>query len=316
MNNTTLALAAWLLYEAAFAADCAYEIERMAEHSVDGIERLEIRAGTGELVVLGESGARSVQASGKACAASRGQLDATQIRLERDGSTLVLETLLPTARLNPRAWFRGAARLDVTVAVPADLALDIVHTNGATRVANVAETHLEDGSGELEVENVNGELRIRDGAGSLKVRNVKGSVRVTSAAGDVGIAQVIGDVIVVEQDTGDIDIEGVQGNVTIGSSGSGDIRIDAVTGSVRIEAAGRGDIRIARVRHDVLVTEHKAGDVLIDDIAGDLTVEKAASVHYSGVGGRVRIAGAPALSELPSDEGAETTELDEDAKDQ
>lgn len=110
-NKVIIAAAALLSAGTAFAdADCRFSAQRSAEHSVDGIVRVEIRAGAGSLRVQGESGLRSVQATGKACARKERQLERMQIKLERNGDTLVLDATPVESSLDPRNWF-GTIRL-------------------------------------------------------------------------------------------------------------------------------------------------------------------------------------------------------------
>ena len=91
-----------LLWAGLVAADddCAFTAERTAEESADGIERLEIRAGAGDLNVEGENGLRSVYVTGSACARTEAQLDRVQLRLVREG------------RVVPRRFWSDRLRYD------------------------------------------------------------------------------------------------------------------------------------------------------------------------------------------------------------
>ncbi len=271
--------------------ECAASAARSAEFSTDGIVRLEVRAGAGDLTVQGESGLRSVQATGTACARSEAQLERIQIRLERDGDTLVLEANPPQMGVNPRDWFGGTPRLDLEVRVPANLAVDIEDSSGNARIANLASAQVSDESGDLEIENIRGALRVSDGSGNVTIRNINGPVRINDGSGDFTITKVVGDVIVTDDGSGSMEIFDVQGNVTIGSDGSGDIQIDLVRGSVRIEEDGSGEIRISGVQHDVTIDDDGSGDITATNVQGDLTVGVAGSggVHHENVRGRVRV---------------------------
>ncbi len=313
MTMTKVALTgAALLWAGLVAADddCAFTAERTAEESADGIERLEIRAGAGDLNVEGENGLRSVYVTGSACARTEAQLDRVQLRLVREGSTLVLEALPEAQGFSLRSWFgRNPAKLDVTVRLPAGLAVGIEDSSGRTRVANVGAAEIADGSGDLQIENVRGALEVRDGAGQVSIRNVQGTVRIGDGSGDFSITKVVGDVIVLDDGSGSMEIVDVQGNVTIGRDGSGDILVERVTGSVRIEEDGSGSIRIASVQHDVIIDRDGTGSIFVDDVQGDFTVEISGSgdVQHQNVRGRVRIGGEA----IAPDESDESTEADE-----
>jgi DUF4097 and DUF4098 domain-containing protein YvlB len=294
MNKAALVSAA-LLWTGLAAADddCAFTAERTAELSTDGIERLEIRAGAGELQVEGESGLRSVHATGQACARSEAQLERVQIQLEREGDTLVLHALPEDDEsFNPRNWFGGARKLDLTVKVPAALEVDIEDSSGSTRVANVAGAQITDGSGDLEIENLRGGLKLVDGSGEITIRGVQGSVRIEDGSGDFSLTKVVGDVIVAADGSGAMEIIDVQGNVTVGNDGSGDIRIELVSGSVRIEDDGSGGIDVRLVQHDVIIDDDGSGAIVVDNIQGDFIVGNSGSggVEHENVRGRVRVA--------------------------
>ena len=294
MNKLALAGAAFLWVGVAAAADddCAFTADRTAEFSVDGIERLDIRAGAGELRVEGESGLRSVHAVGRACARSEAQLADVKIGLERKGTTLILETLPKEGEgFNPRNWFGRAPSLDLTVRLPAGLAVDIEDSSGKAYIANVGTAQIKDGSGELEIENVRGALKLTDGSGEITIRGVQGSVRIEDGSGALTATKVIGDVIVVNDGSGAIGITDIQGNVTIGNDGSGEIRIENVSGSVRIEEDGSGGIDIRGVHHDVIIDVDGSGSISVADVQGDFTVGNAGSggIEHTNVRRRVRI---------------------------
>ena len=274
--------------------DCAFTAERTAEESTDGIERLEIRAGAGELRVEGEDGLRSVYVSGSACARTEAQLERVQLRLVREGNTLVLAALPEAQGFSLRNWFgSNPSKLDVAVRLPAGLAVDIEDASGSTRVANVGATVIDNRSGDLEIENARGSLEVRDGSGQVTVRNVQGTVRISDGAGDFSIAKVVGDVIVLDDGSGSMEIVDVQGNVTIGRNGAGDILVERITGSVRIEEDGSGNIQVRSVQHDVIIDQDVGGSIFVDDVQGDFTVANSGSddVQHQNVRGRVDIGG-------------------------
>lgn len=316
MNKLALVSAAVLCASVAVADDdCAFSAERTAEYSVDGIERVDIRAGAGELRVEGESGLRSVHAVGRACARRESQLADVQIRLERKGNTLILETLPKDDEgFNPRRWFGSAPKLDLTVRLPAGLAVDIEDSSGKAYVANVGTAQIKDGSGDLEIENVRGALKLSDGSGEVTIRGVQGSLRIENGSGDLSVTKVVGDVIVVNDGSGGIRITDVQGNVTIGNDASGEIQIEDVSGSVRIEEDGSGGIEIRRVQHDVIIDRDGSGSILVADVQGDLTVGNAGSgaVDYTNVRGRVRVPNQDADTQTSEDPGDEPDVEDED----
>jgi hypothetical protein len=317
MNNVTLAIAALLLSCVVMVVsadeDCAFRADRSAQAATDGITRVEVRAGAGDLTVTGESARRTLDVSGVACASKEAQLEDVQVRLERAGDTLVLEAQPPDNTLSLRKWFfSGQPHLHLTVRLPAGLAVDIEDTSGNVRLANVGPTRMQDGSGDLEIDNVKGELSVKDGSGNVTIRKIQGPVRIEDGSGDFTIAQIVGEVIVAADGSGSMEIADVQGNVTIGNDGSGDIGIERVSGSVKIEDDGSGNIRVAVVEHDVTIEGDGSGDINVQDVRGDFSVMAAGSggVWHEGVRGNVRLASEEIQSEQPSEQSEASEELE------
>lgn len=291
----TLARVLCLLFPLAVHAadddDCRFRADRAAEASSDGIRRIVVKAGSGMLDIRGESGRRSIDASGVACASREAQLEKLQIRVERDGDRLLISTDMPEATFSPSSWFGSYARLDLSLRVPAGIALDVDDGSGEARISNVGDLHVTDGSGSLHIENVQGNVDANDGSGEMTIAHVQGSVRVRDGSGEIKIEDINGELVIVEDGSGAITIDKVQGNVTIGNDGSGEIQIADVTGSVKIEDDGSGDIRIVRVKHDVTIENDGSGEIVVEDVEGDLAIYNSGSggVRHARVRGKVRV---------------------------
>ena len=102
--------------------NCEYQAERIVEGAMDAINHVIIRAGGGELEIEGEPGRRSVLATGIACAPREKQLDQLQVRISREGDSLVVATEIPEG-FNPLNWFRSDGWIHLTVKVPAGISL-------------------------------------------------------------------------------------------------------------------------------------------------------------------------------------------------
>ena len=72
------------------AASCA----RIAPAGVDakGVEKVVIRAGAGDMKVVGRGNAVRIEARGVACAGKQEMLDAAQISVRREGNVVYVET--------------------------------------------------------------------------------------------------------------------------------------------------------------------------------------------------------------------------------
>jgi hypothetical protein len=263
-----------LLLPAAARADdeCRYEADRAAQASTDGIKQVVIRAGAGSLEIQGEPGRQSMQARAKACASDQDQLERLQIRVQRDGDTLVISSLTPDTALDPRSWFGGDTRLDVSIKLPAGIALDVEDASGETRISNVGPLKVTDGSGSLRIEDINGSLELDDGSGEVTIAGVRGPVSIKDGSGEIDIKQITGD-------------------VTIVNDGSGEIRIESVTGNVKIENDGSGAIRVSRVMRNVTVDRDGSGEIVVQDVDGNLSVGKDGSggIRHNRIGGSISL---------------------------
>jgi hypothetical protein len=288
--RSLLALALVALSLGAPAQACEVRAERAVEGSIDGVKQLIVRAGAGELIVEGTAGRRSISASGVACGRNERQVERLQLRISREGDALILTTEIPEG-FNPFNWFASDGWIDLTVNVPAGMAIDIEDSSGSAKISKVGSTRITDSSGELDIDNVRGDLIVGDGSGEITVRNVQGMVRLADASGDVSIIDVTGDVIVTTDGSGDIQISDVRGSVTIGDDASGSIRIERVGGSVKIEQDASGDIYVAHVKHDFSVLSDSSGDIEAADVEGNFSVDEpgSGSIKHERIGGEVRL---------------------------
>jgi hypothetical protein len=252
--------------------ECRYRADRAAEASTDGIKQVVVQAGAGSLEIQGEPGRQRMQARGEACASDKDQLEHLQILVRRDGDTLVVSSLTSDTTLDPRSWFGGHARIDVSIKVPAGIALNVEDASGETRIANVGALKLTDGSGSLRIEDINGSLELDDGSGEITIARVQGPLSIKDGSGEIDIRQITGE-------------------VTILNDGSGEIRIERVSGSVNIENDGSGAIHVSRVTRDVTVDRDGSGEIVVQDIEGKLSVGKDGSggIRHKRIGGSISL---------------------------
>jgi DUF4097 and DUF4098 domain-containing protein YvlB len=273
---------------------CEHTAERVAEGAMDAVSHVIVRAGGGELQIEGEAGRRSVSATGIACAPREKQLDHLQVRISREGDSLVVATEIPEG-FNPLNWFRADGVIDLTVKVPAGISIDVEDSSGSAMISKVGSARITDSSGDLHIENIKGSVTVGDGSGQVFIHDIQGPLRLADGAGDISITEIMGDIIITNNASGAIKIEDVQGSVTIGDDGAGDITVERVSGSVKIEEDGAGDILVSSVKNDVSILRDSSGEIEVAAIDGDFTLEEAGSggVRHQGVGGNIRLAGVP-----------------------
>ena len=231
----------------------AFETTKTLSLPAQGLSRFELRTGAGSLTVTGRDGLTSIEVEAKIVV--RGVRDENMERYLKDRVELTLEKRGDIAVLVSRVrnagiifHFGGDDRIDLTVAVPKTLALEI-----------------DDGSGEIVVEDTAAAVRIDDGSGAVRVERVAGAVRVDDGSGEVFIKDVQGDVVV-DDGSGGVEIRDVTGNVAV-DDGSGEIVIRRVGGQVTVDD-GSGDIDNVDVEKDVRLIDTGSGDVSVSGEKG------------------------------------------------
>lgn len=233
-----LTLAALVALPAYSWDNCDQRADRHASETVDGIEKIEIRARAGDLRVEGSDGATEVRVKGKACASSDSLLEEVQIKIERAGSTLRVIAEVPES-----SGWRQAAALDLEIDVPAGVPVDVDDSSGDVSLRGVTLGRVDDGSGDLYARDTSGTVDLDDGSGDVRFQGHRGDVTVEDGSGDVRLTEIEGSIRVRSDGSGDLEMETVSGSVEVESDGSGDIFAAQVAGDFRVRSAGSGEVR-------------------------------------------------------------------------
>lgn len=154
--------------------DCEYAAERSAMVAATGATRVRIGAKAGSLRVEGRPDLTDVRVRGRACASDEELLAGIGVTADRSGGEVRVEVEVPEAR---SGFFRNAyARLDLVIEVPAGIGADIRDSSGEIEVRNTGAVEVQDGSGELTIEDVTGSVRIDDGSGEIMLFGIGGNV--------------------------------------------------------------------------------------------------------------------------------------------
>ncbi|NIP80407.1 MAG: hypothetical protein GWM90_14760 [Gemmatimonadetes bacterium] len=224
---------------------CDVRREAVRELDATSLSGVLVHAQSGTLEVTGGE-ADVLRVHAVICASDAGMADASRLVVEERRGAAWIETDLPDGG----GWDRDYARMDLVVEMPGRLAADIRDGSGAISVRAIAGVHIDDGSGDIRVEDVDGPVELDDGSGGIRI----------SGAASVEL----------EDGSGSIEIADVRGPVRILEDGSGEIVIRDITGDVIIEEDGSGSIGVAGVGGDFIVRDDSSG-----------------SVSHSGVQGRV-----------------------------
>jgi DUF4097 and DUF4098 domain-containing protein YvlB len=251
--------------------DCKFSADRAAGIEASGVEKVIIRAGAGDMKVLGRANAVRIEARGVACAARQELLDATLISVRREGNAVIVETALPE---NLAGWTLGKneyAYIDLGVALPANLPVEALDSSGDAAFEDLNQLTLQDSSGDLDVRRIAGLADISDSSGDIDVGET-GNVRVRDSSGDMELRGVRGEVDIELDSSGDIRVLDVGGSVRVRQDSSGSIRIEDVKGNVDVDSDSSGDIRAARVGGHFTVREDSSGSIDHSAIGGKVTI--------------------------------------------
>jgi DUF4097 and DUF4098 domain-containing protein YvlB len=255
----------------AWGDDCKLTADRAGGVDAKGVEKVVIRAGAGDMQVLGRGNAVRIEARGVACAAKQELLDQTQISVRREGNIVYVETSLPQDNNGWSFMNNDYAYINLGVALPSSIPVEAIDSSGDAAFEDLAALKLQDSSGDLDIKRIAGLAEVSDSSGDLDIESV-GSAKVSDSSGDV-------------------EIHDVRGGVDIDQDSSGDIRIVKAGGSVHVQQDSSGNIRIEDVRGNVDVDSDSSGDIYAGHVSGNFTVrdDGSGSIDHDAITGRVDI---------------------------
>lgn len=191
--------------------------------SADSMDMLDIDVGAGKLNVIGDDSLDEVIVVAEIYQ-DRAD-DNYRISLESErGSRIELYTDVDNGGLF--GWTNDTS-IDLTVRVPTSMNIQI-----------------DDGSGQIEVTDIDGELSIDDGSGSISIENISGDVEIDDGSGSIVAVNLGGD-LKVDDGSGSINAEDIAGTVTVWD-GSGSINVDGA-GDFVLKNDGSGGLDINNV---------------------------------------------------------------------
>ena len=231
-----------------------YSETREMEVSAKGVKILKIDCGAGFLDIKGFDDLESIKVTAEITVEGISGKKAKEfieeymvLELTSGGRTArLLSTFEQGNFLSHIFRSEGSKIIDLTVMVPADIELRIDDGSGYIEIRDMEEDiTIDDGSGDIICENIKGNLNIDDGSGSVELNHIIGNIDLKDGSGLIVISDVTGDVRI-DDGSGNIDVRKINGSVTV-DDGSGNIRIDRVTEDVRIINEGSGRCSITNV---------------------------------------------------------------------
>ena len=120
---------------------------------------------------------------------------------------------------------------------------------------------IDDGSGSITVENIDGTLKIDDGSGSITLRNIANDVRIDDESGPIQIADVSGN-LTIDDGSGSIELKNISGSVAI-EDGSGEIVAKTIGGNFKVDD-GSGSIDVKNLSGKFKLIADGSGSVHVN----------------------------------------------------
>jgi DUF4097 and DUF4098 domain-containing protein YvlB len=260
MKLQTLLIVIILIIAWFFAMDASsYQAEKEFNLNLqaEGIKMFEIDCGSGYLRVKGVEGLKQIEVDATLITKGIDEEDVEEfknkhvkLKLEQDGKKARLISEIKSGFSVSSLFKRKEACINLDVRIPKNLDLEIDDGSGSIEVSNVnGNVEVDDGSGSIEIVNIKGWVNIDDGSGSTILENIGGKVKVNDGSGTIKITDVGGDVDV-DDSSGTLSIYNIKGSVVV-DDGSGGIVIDGVDKDVYIKGAGSGSLSIRNVKGKV-----------------------------------------------------------------
>lgn len=223
---SSLAHAAWGKFE---------EVRKLSLAS-GGIETLIIEAGAGSMVVVGDLSADEITVIATIHVPTGNDEKAHKIiasdmvlSLDKVRGKAVLKAFFENGLWN----FGDSPLIKIEVSVPAGIGLRVDDGSGSITIENIdGGVSLIDGSGSVTISKVGGDLDIDDGSGSIAVRNVSGDVVIRDGSGSIKVNNVSGSVTI-DDGSGSISVSNVQHDLIIEDDGSGGLSFSHIGGTVK-----------------------------------------------------------------------------------
>ncbi len=136
----------------------------------------------------------------------------------------------------------GDVDVDYTIVVPQDTQLRSIAGSGDLEVQGIeGPANFTSGSGDVHASEINKDVQIVCGSGDVVLSKVKGQVQVNTGSGDVGL-DTIGGQIRIQTGSGSIEITNPS-QASEASTGSGDVTIKGASADIRVRTAS-GDVDV------------------------------------------------------------------------
>jgi hypothetical protein len=229
------------------------------------LNKLKINTGAGSLIIRGKKELKQIEVTADIYTSGDNKNN-YQLSLTNENNQARL-----TAKIDSSGFWQGnSPHIDIIILVPQTMMLDINDGSGNIKINNLnANIELTDGSGDVEIKAINGDLVVNDGSGELTIAKISGTVKVKDGSGDLQLKSIQGNVNI-NDGSGAIMAKNINGRLDI-VDGSGDLTVKKVSQAVTIDD-GSGDIDIKNVG-SLKILEAGSGGLHIDKVSGNFSID-------------------------------------------
>ena len=244
INKMVLVCALLLLSISVVAAEKLF-FERQLTAPVLDFKTVEIIAGAGTLKVNGIEGEQlTVDATVKSAdyAKVAELVDEFETKMlfyirQEQGNLLVM------AKPRKSMFNTPNIQIDIQINLPSHMNLLVDDGSGSIVIENInGHVDLDDESGSLQLKNIRNDVKVKDAAGSITISDIIGQVNIDDKAGSIKLSKIEGDVVIKDR-SGSIEAAIISGNMTL-DDGSGDVRIDGLSGQFKLINDGSGELQV------------------------------------------------------------------------
>lgn len=221
------------------------ELQKTLSIPASNLSKFNIDAGAGYLNVRGIEGQSHIEVV--ADIRTTKEQDFT-FSLDASGDTAFL---IAEHHHSSGFWYGKSPQINLTITMPKQMLLDIEDGSGDIEIRNIdGSLFVDDGSGATDIARINGDVELDDGSGDVVLEDINGSVLLDDGSGSLRISNVTGDVEI-EDGSGDLTVLNAGGTVTV-DDGSGDINVD-IAGGLNIIDSGSGELNISKIKGEVYI---------------------------------------------------------------
>lgn len=216
----------------------ASDFEEIHEFSLasHGIDTLRVDNGSGYVEIVGVDGLDEISITATLVLEDTDDKKAQKI-IERDLVLTLAEDsdiAVLTAYFEHQGLFNfdGRGRVNLDIRMPSRMHLDLDDGSGSVKIDGVqGDIFVDDGSGSIALANVGGQVVIDDGSGSISARGVGGDLSINDGSGSIKVRDVAGSVTI-DDGSGSIDVQDVENDLIIVDDGSGSLEYAGISGDV------------------------------------------------------------------------------------